>query len=114
MNMLREENRLLISLAGELTVSNAATLRTGILEALGQGEQVELDLEGVSEVDLAGLQLLCSAHRSALAQGKTLTLINAQIPALEKARQAAGFVFHRSCKFNPAGECFWIGGRKNG
>lgn len=104
----RERKRL--SLEGELTVSNAAVLRERFLEALAQSEQVEIDLDGVSAVDLAGLQLLCSAHRTAVAQGKALTLKDGQVPALQQARAMSGFVFTRSCRFNPSADCFFAGG----
>ena len=99
-----------LCLEGELTVSNAVVLRERLLEALGQSDQVEIDLAGVTAVDLAGLQLLCSAHRTAVAQGKILTLKDTQAPALQQARALSGFVFNRSCRFNPAGDCFCVGG----
>jgi len=104
----RERKRL--SLEGELTVSNAVALRERFLKALGQSDQVEIDLAGVSAVDLAGLQLLCAAHRTAAAQGKTLTLKDGQVPALQQARTMSGFVFNRSCRFNPSADCFFVGG----
>lgn len=99
-----------LCLEGELTVSNAAPLRERFLEALKQNDQVEIDLDQVTMVDLAGLQLLCSAHRTAVAQGKTLTLKNPLVPALQQARALSGFIFNRSCRFNPAGDCFCVGG----
>jgi len=99
-----------ICLEGDLTVSNTAAFRQRLLEALGQSDQVEIDLDGVSAVDLAGLQLLCSAHRTAVAQGKTLTLKEGQVPALLQARAISGFVFNRSCRVNPSADCFFVGG----
>ena len=110
MKVVRLQKGIRLCLEGELTVSNATALREGFLEALGQSDQVEIDLDEITAVDLAGLQLLCAAHRTAVAKGKTLTLKDTQVPALVQARAVSGFVFHRSCRFNPAGDCYWVGG----
>ena len=47
-----------LSIDGELTVSRAAEIRTRIVEALGRGEGIELDLGTVETIDIAGFQLL--------------------------------------------------------
>lgn len=110
MKGVQSKERLRLCLDGELTVSNAAAFRERFLEALKQSDQVEIDLDAVRAVDLAGLQLLCSAHRTAVVQGKTLTLKEGQVPALQKARAMSGFVLNRSCRFNPSADCFFVGG----
>lgn len=109
MKGVQRKERLRLCLEGEVTVSNAAAFRERFLEALKQSDQVELDLDEVRAVDLAGLQLICSAHRTAVAQGKTLTLKDGQVPALQQARAMAGFVLNRSCRFNASAECFFVG-----
>lgn len=110
MKVIREEDRTRLCFDGELTVHNAAAIREGILQALGQSEEVEIDLEGVTAVDLAGLQLLCSAHRTAEAEGKTLLLESRSKSILREVRRASGFVLNRSCRHVQETDCFWVGG----
>jgi ABC-type transporter Mla MlaB component len=50
---------------GPLTLASAAEFRERLLEWLPTGDSLELNLEGASEVDLAGVQLLWSAMREA-------------------------------------------------
>ena len=62
-----------VELPEELTVARAAELRTLLLAALDCGEALELDATAVAEVDVAGLQVLCAARRSARARDLELT-----------------------------------------
>ena len=97
MKVVELRNGRSLCLEGELTVSNAADLRQGLLEALEQSDRLELDMDAVTAIDLAGLQLLCSAHRTAVAREKSLTLKDELPPPLQEACVNAGFDFHRSC-----------------
>lgn len=108
----QKEDIVQLRLGGELTVANGAGLRERLLAAMEASDRVEIDLDQVTAVDLAGLQLLCSAHRTAVEQGKVVTLKDQSAPVLRQVRVSAGFVFHRSCRFNPDAACFWVGGIK--
>lgn len=110
MRIIREEDRTRLCLEGELTVYNAAAVRDDLLQVLGQSEEVELDLGEVTTVDLAGLQLLCAAHRLAHHRGKTLSLAPGSQTALFEARRAAGFMHNKSCRHALETDCFWVGG----
>jgi anti-sigma B factor antagonist len=68
---------------GEMTIYNAATMKTFILTALRKYKEVEIDLAKVNEMDSAGLQLLFLAKREASNHGKPLRLINHSEAALE-------------------------------
>jgi ABC-type transporter Mla MlaB component len=112
MKVVELRNGRRLSLEGELTVSNAADLRQGLLAALEQSDRLELDLDAVTAIDLAGLQLLCSAQRTAMAGEKSLTFKDALPPALQEACANAGFDFYRSCRCNQGADCFCAGGRE--
>ncbi|MBS1190053.1 MAG: hypothetical protein H6R10_1845 [Rhodocyclaceae bacterium] len=60
------------AIEGEFTISTAHALRERLLAALGEGEETEVDLSGVSEMDSAGLQLMVAAKREAAARRKPL------------------------------------------
>ena len=52
------------ALAGEVTLAAAGRLQAELRECLAGGSPVVLDLERVTEIDLAGLQVLLAAGRS--------------------------------------------------
>jgi anti-anti-sigma factor len=58
-------------------------LKNKFLSALAQGESMELNLAGVSEIDSAGLQLLVMAKNEAQARGKTLNITDHSPAVLE-------------------------------
>ena len=80
-----------LELSGALTIVRAEQVKESLLKGFAAAEQLVCDLAGISEIDIAGLQLLCAAHRYAVAQGKTLLLSGIGTSVDELARQA-GFV----------------------
>jgi anti-sigma B factor antagonist len=67
-----------LQVAGELTVYHAAALATDLLariaETAGPDVDLALDLDGVTELDSAGLQVLMVARRELRARGGQLRL----------------------------------------
>jgi anti-anti-sigma regulatory factor len=77
-----------------MIIDHAEELKIFFLEALeGRGSLV-LNLEGVNKVDMFGLQVLCSAHCSAMKVDKALTLIGERPEALRDAVVMAGYGGH--------------------
>jgi ABC-type transporter Mla MlaB component len=58
-----------LALTGDLTVTTAAELKTRILNQLAAGDALEIDTQQVESVDVAGLQVLLAAFRSASGAG---------------------------------------------
>jgi anti-anti-sigma regulatory factor len=110
MKVMQQKELTQIILDGELTINSVAGLKDGLLEAIWGGDRFEIDLQGVTAIDLAGLQILCSMHRAALEQGKALSLRNMEVPALQQARCAAGFMLIHNCRFDTPSNCLWVGG----
>lgn len=69
--------------AGGMTIYNAAEWKASLLQALEQGETLELDLSRVEELDSAGLQVLMLAKREAAQRGKQLTIVAHSAPVQE-------------------------------
>ncbi|WP_434702683.1 STAS domain-containing protein [Pseudomonas sp. Z1-12] len=63
-----------IAIDGELSIYTAAEWKRRLDEVIGQGGNVELDLEAVQELDTAGLQLLIMAKKALIARGRQLQL----------------------------------------
>ncbi|HBI14172.1 MAG TPA: hypothetical protein DDY20_01390 [Desulfobulbaceae bacterium] len=110
MKVKKKEELTCLCLDGEMTIHNVAAFRDRLLEALGGSNRVEIDLQRVTAMDLAGLQILCAAHRTSQIQGKVLSLSSKQLPVLQQARCVAGFDLIHNCGINPAAECIWVGG----
>jgi anti-anti-sigma regulatory factor len=68
-----EESRY-FAIEGALNYERAGELRERLLETLDGASNVEVSLAGVSEIDLAGAQLLVSAHKSAQQRGIELAI----------------------------------------
>lgn len=82
----------------ELSLSTAGDLRGELSAALREDGALALDDSAVTTVDLAGLQLLCAAHRSAVLADKPIRF-SAGGPglAIEQAARTAGFHEHVGC-----------------
>jgi anti-anti-sigma regulatory factor len=93
-----DKKRLILSLEGALTWREADSLRESLLRVLAKTDRLALGLSTLSEVDLSFFQLVCSAHRSALLQGKSLSLAEEPVPPfLTGLARAAGFTPDKGC-----------------
>jgi len=92
-------------LEGEMIIEHAKEMKKTFLDALESGGPLNLDLEGVSKVDMFGLQVLCAAHLSALKSGKAMSLIGKQPEALRNAAAMAGYGCTTTCSADKT--CPW-------
>jgi anti-anti-sigma regulatory factor len=89
-----------------VTISQVCQLKAELLLGLNEAHRVVFDMKAANAVDLAGLQLLCSAHRFAVAHGKELLLTGAGDRTHELVR-AAGFIRGSLCNIGKDVPCFW-------
>lgn len=61
-----------MAIEGELTIFTARELQERLLALLALGEEVEVDLSGVAEMDSAGVQLLLATRTEAATRAVTL------------------------------------------
>lgn len=99
-----------LKVGGELTIPFAGEFRGALLDAFDAAARVIVNLEGVSAADITGLQLLCSAHRSACAREKALCVEGMTNPVVAEAAGLAGFRRHVGCAVDVGKSCIWIGG----
>ena len=96
-----------VDLGIEPSIKTVAELRDQLITAIAQNDAVVISAAKTATVDISVLQLLASAHRSAGAAGKPISLHAPRGGALQQALQRSGFV-------SPAGESltregdFWI------
>lgn len=72
-----------LPIEGDVSIYTVGELKSQLLQAMTQHPALDLDLAMVTEIDGAGVQLLMSARKQALAMGQTLTLSNHSMPVLE-------------------------------
>ena len=64
-----------VAIGDELTFQTAADVRNSLLEAVEQAtDELRIDVSSVASFDLAGVQLLYAAERSATGRGITLSV----------------------------------------
>ena len=97
---------MVLILTEELTIRTVAAVKATLVEALRTADAVTLDGAGVQEVDLAGLQLLCSLHRTGVASDKPIAFVNGRrSQVIDEIAVKAGFPRHVGCTSG----CLWLG-----
>lgn len=74
-HVLSEDGICRIGIEGELTIYAAAQAKENLLSAMVEGNEIEISLAQVSEIDAAGLQLLALVKREAAEKSKPLRFI---------------------------------------
>ncbi|HEY1338224.1 MAG TPA: STAS domain-containing protein [Bryobacteraceae bacterium] len=96
-----------VHIEGELTLATSAGLQRTLLDHLQPGKRTVLDASGIAAVDLAGLQLICSAHRTYVLREAEF-VVSPMSEALKQAARASGFEASRSvCPYRCGGQCIW-------
>jgi ABC-type transporter Mla MlaB component len=102
-----------VELPGELTVQEAARLKSLLSDGLERADCIEVDLSHTGKADIAGLQLLCAAYKTAIARGKTI-VIPAVPDCVRTAAIAAGFWRPEGCVACQEEGCPWAQGGRDG
>ena len=84
-----------LKLDGELTIQNVAALKVTLRDALDKVSLCKLDLYTVTSIDLAAIQLLHSAFKSAESMGKSLELIEVENVIFKKGVKSAGYSWEK-------------------
>ncbi len=82
------DGRVQLKVEGQMTVMVALELRDQLAECFESYEGVILDLEGAESCDMAGVQLLCSARRTAFETGKEFSVTGASSAVMESVSLA--------------------------
>ena len=104
----KTESRTEINLGGDLSVGRAGELRQIISESLNTGKQIVLACSESADMDLSFLQLVCSAHRTALQSNSLLKLSDSLEKQLLIKAGEAGYFRETACRSDKNHECFWL------
>lgn len=97
---------------GEMTVQHAGEIRDVLMEGFSDGAGLCLELGNVSEIDIAGLQLLCAAHKTAMTNNKYFSVGGIDCAAIRSVIRDAGFPRHTGCAQDIDKTCIWTEGEK--
>jgi hypothetical protein len=107
-----DSGKKIVNICGSMSIQHGEAIRTALLEALDSCQELLLDLEQVTDVDLIGLQFICSAHRTAAARQKQFSVKVDSGSLIINAATAAGFMRHVGCVQDVEHTCVWAEGGK--
>jgi len=105
-----EDGSITISSGKRLSIENANDFAMCLSEALAASQRVDIAFDANAEADITTMQILCSACKTAAAEGKTLTHQGFGTESLRKLVVAIGAENHGICKHNNDNLCIWFGG----
>ncbi len=110
-----ESDGVTLVLSEDLTLPYAEELKNIFVGTVGTGKDVRVKFDAVTEIDLSFLQVLCSAHRTAM-RSKSRFEVDGPMPEeCSRFIAEAGFVRHRGCRLNAEKEgCLWQPGVHRG
>jgi ABC-type transporter Mla MlaB component len=96
-----------VVIVGEMTIVWANELKSGLQQAFARGKKVQISLAGVTDADLAGMQLLCSSHRTSIDKEQGFDVVNADVEAVWKVAKRAGLHRQTGCSLDVNKTCVW-------
>lgn len=105
-DMIDNDNTRILRVQGALSIQDASVLRGCLLEALDTPERLLLDLTGAGTVDLACMQVLCSAHKTFTKAQKSIS-ITGKLPEGIARSLSSVTIVPEACDIIPHGPCIW-------
>jgi anti-anti-sigma regulatory factor len=102
-----------VVLGGDLTLKDTREVRAQLLDALAGGNDVDIDVGGLTGIDAGMLQVLVAARKSAERDGTRLAIDAATSGPLTAALVSSGLVA-AGAESRGADADFWFGGKGNG
>lgn len=100
-----------ISVGTRLVIENAVDFSKSISAALVIAQKVAVKFDGMIEMDITALQVLCSACKTAAAEGKIFTQQGPRPELMDHLIPAAGAECLGPCRYNTDNPCTWFGGK---
>ncbi len=100
---------LIMHVQGNLSIQDSSALREHLLEAVSAHKGVVVDLTEAGTIDVACMQVLCSAHKTFKKAGKDIG-ISGEIPAgfIDSLKSMA--LAPETCDREPHGTCLFPSG----
>ena len=108
----RENGDIMITSGDRLTIENAADFARLVRESLESSKSVAVEFEPDVEIDITGMQIICSACKSAAVNGHSFTFYGLKPPKMADLIVVSGAERNAACKHNNDATCIWFGGTK--
>lgn len=102
-----------LSFIGDLTIKDVNDLKKIMFKTLQKTNAIEINLEAVTMLDLAGLQLLCAASLWLKNQNKEIHMVGEIPESVKTFIHTAGYMRDADCVMRVDGECLWVSGGKS-
>jgi anti-anti-sigma regulatory factor len=109
-----EKPEQVLTLEGDCTLERARELKSLLHDALKADGDLVLNLDNITATDISFLQLICAAHRTALAGGKRVLFRPKPSTAFMDTARGAGFLRTMGCQNTPNMQCLFMEVMKNG
>lgn len=96
-----------IYLSGDLTIAYLDEPMDTIQKALKSSDQVKLNINDIGSIDVAFLQMICSAHQTAQKLNKEIMLSDEVSPVYHEFLAESGFLRNSVCRIKKIGPCFF-------
>lgn len=103
------DNTKIIRIQGNLSIQDSSALRGHLLEAFSITECVIIDLCKTDAIDLACMQVLCSAHKTFFKASKGIRIIGEVSEGVVKSLRSIALM-PESCDIESHGPCLWATG----
>lgn len=107
---VRENGAIIITSGDRLTIETAAEFSRIVREALEASVNVAVEFEQAVEIDVTGVQIFCSACKSAASSGKIFSYQGLLPQGFTDLITISGAERHAVCKHNNDATCIWFGG----
>ncbi len=102
--------RQLLRLEGNLDIESAGELKELFVNLLESVQHLDLQLDGVKTAHVACLQVMCSAHETFWALGRSLTMKGKLPPEYNKIIEESGFFRGKGCPRDTTHTCLFAKG----
>jgi len=90
-----------------LTIENATDIKAILLEAFEKVNHVNINFKSLPDIDLTGLQLICSAHQTFINAKKAFNLDLNNTSAIVSKAKKIGLIRQQGCCQNTSHNCIW-------
>jgi anti-anti-sigma regulatory factor len=112
-DMIDNDNTRILRVHGALSIQDSSALRGCLLEAFGSTESLLLDLTETQTIDLACIQVLCSAHKTFSKAQKSIGITGKLPEGIVRSLSSVALV-PDACDRESHGPCLWAIGGKDG
>lgn len=99
-----------IRLCGRLAIDTGSELLEILKKHLPLKQKINIDVSRLSEIDITGMQIFCSACRTAMENSQIFTFTGSIPVCIKESINKMGLQNHTNCERNVDIPCIWLGG----